>query len=76
MHPMFVKLFLENGADDMLAEEEDRRRTANRARRARLAARRRFSSSASTSSASFSRYNVTNIGCIASSSSPYPRQSP
>jgi hypothetical protein len=34
MHPMFVKLFLENGADDMLAEEEDRRR-ASRARRAR-----------------------------------------
>jgi len=31
MHPMFVKLYLENGADDMLAEEEDRRR----ARRAR-----------------------------------------
>jgi hypothetical protein len=35
MHPMFVKLFLENGADDALAEEEDRRRAANRARRAR-----------------------------------------
>jgi hypothetical protein len=35
MHPMFVKLFLENSADDVLAEEEDRRRTANRARRAR-----------------------------------------
>ena len=35
MHPMFVKLFLENGADDVLAEEEDRRRAANRARRAR-----------------------------------------
>ena len=35
MHPMFVKLFLENSADDMLAEEEDRRRAANRARRAR-----------------------------------------
>ena len=34
MHPMFVKLYLENGADDVLAEEEDRRR-ANRARRAR-----------------------------------------
>jgi len=34
MHPMFVKLFLENGADDMLAEEDDRRR-ANRARRVR-----------------------------------------
>ena len=36
MHPMFVKLYLENGADDMLADEEDRRRTVNRARRARL----------------------------------------
>ena len=34
MHPMFVKLYLENDADDMLAEE-DRRRAANRARRAR-----------------------------------------
>ena len=28
MHPMFVKLFLENSADDMLAEEEDQRRAA------------------------------------------------
>jgi hypothetical protein len=35
MHPMFVKLFLENDADDVLAEEEDRRRAANRARRPR-----------------------------------------
>jgi hypothetical protein len=35
MHPMFVKLYLENGADDVLAEEEDRRRSANRSRRAR-----------------------------------------
>ena len=35
MHPMFVKLFLENDADDVLAEEEDRRRAAHRARRAR-----------------------------------------
>jgi hypothetical protein len=34
MHPMFVKLFLENSADD-LTEEEDRRRTANGARRSR-----------------------------------------
>jgi hypothetical protein len=33
MHPMFVKLFLENDADDLLAEDEDRRRAANRARR-------------------------------------------
>jgi hypothetical protein len=30
-----VKLFLENSADDMLAEEEDQRRAANRSRRAR-----------------------------------------
>ena len=35
MHPMFVKLFLENSDDDVLAEEEDRRRPANRARRSR-----------------------------------------
>jgi len=35
MHPMFVKLFLEPGADDLLADEEAERRTANRARRAR-----------------------------------------
>ena len=35
MHPMFVKLYLENDADDVLAEEEDRRRAANRARRSR-----------------------------------------
>ena len=34
MHPMFVKLYLENDADDVLAEV-DRRRAANRARRAR-----------------------------------------
>ena len=33
MHPMFVKLFLENDADDGQAEE-DRRRAANRSRRA------------------------------------------
>ena len=33
MHPMFVKLYLEND-DDVLAEE-NRRRGANRARRAR-----------------------------------------
>ena len=35
MHPIFVKLFLENDADDVLAEEEDRRRAANRTRRVR-----------------------------------------
>jgi hypothetical protein len=34
MHPMFVKLYLENDADDVLAEE-DRRRAANRSRRVR-----------------------------------------
>jgi hypothetical protein len=33
MHPMFVKLFLENDADDGQAEE-DRRRALNRSRRA------------------------------------------
>lgn len=32
MHPMFVKLFLETDADDLLAEEEERRRSANIAR--------------------------------------------
>ena len=35
MHPMFVKLYLENDADDAQAEQENRRRVANRARRAR-----------------------------------------
>ena len=35
MHPMFVELYLESNADDVLAEEENRRRTANRTRRAR-----------------------------------------
>jgi hypothetical protein len=35
MHPMFVKLYLENDADEVLAEEENRRRAANRARRVR-----------------------------------------
>jgi hypothetical protein len=35
MHPMFVTLFLENDADDNLAEEEDRRRALSRARRSR-----------------------------------------
>jgi hypothetical protein len=33
MHPMFVKLFLENDTDDGLAEDE-RRRAVNRSRRA------------------------------------------
>jgi hypothetical protein len=36
MHPMFVTLFLETDADDLLAEEEARRRAA-RARRDRPA---------------------------------------
>ena len=35
MHPMFAKLYLDNDADDVLAEEEDRRRAANRTRQAR-----------------------------------------
>jgi len=35
MHPMFVTLYLENDADEVLAEEENRRRAANQARRAR-----------------------------------------
>ena len=35
VHPMFVKLFLEDGADDPLAEE-DRRRTGRRSRRIRV----------------------------------------
>jgi hypothetical protein len=30
---MFVKLFMESDADDLLAEEQDRRRQARRARR-------------------------------------------
>jgi hypothetical protein len=33
MHPMFVKLFIETDADDMLPDE-DRRRRARRSRRA------------------------------------------
>ena len=36
MHPMFIKLFIESDADDLLAEE-DRRRRARRSRRARPA---------------------------------------
>ena len=35
MHPMFVTLYLENDADEVLAEEESRRRAASRARRTR-----------------------------------------
>ena len=36
MHPMFVQLFIESDADDLLAEE-DRRRRVRRSRRARPA---------------------------------------
>jgi hypothetical protein len=32
MHPMFVKLFLEADADDLLADEEEQRRRASLAR--------------------------------------------
>jgi hypothetical protein len=34
MHPMFVKLYLETDADDLL-DEERKRRSANRAKRLR-----------------------------------------
>jgi hypothetical protein len=37
MHPMFVKLFIETDADDLLAEEEAKRRHARRTRRTRPA---------------------------------------
>jgi hypothetical protein len=37
MHPMFVKLFIETDADDLLPEQEARRRAARRARRDRPA---------------------------------------
>jgi len=41
MHPMFVKLYLEPEADDLLADEQERRRTARLARhnRSRMAVR-------------------------------------
>jgi hypothetical protein len=35
MHPMFVKLFLEPDADDLLADEEERRRRSKAARQNR-----------------------------------------
>ena len=35
MHPMFVTLFLETDADDLLTEEQDKRRHVRRARRSR-----------------------------------------
>ena len=37
MHPMFVKLFIETDADDLLAAEEAGRRSARRSRRTRQA---------------------------------------
>ncbi len=33
MHPMFVKLFMETDADDLLAEEQDQRRRTRQAKR-------------------------------------------
>jgi len=35
MHPMFARLFIETGTDDLLAEEQDRKRRAHAARRGR-----------------------------------------
>ena len=37
MHPMFVKLFIETDADDLLATEKARRRSTRRSRRIRPA---------------------------------------
>jgi hypothetical protein len=37
MHPMFVTLFIETDADDLLTEEQDRKRRAHAARRGRAA---------------------------------------
>jgi hypothetical protein len=37
MHPMFVKLFIETDADDLLDAEKTRRRSARRYRRSRPA---------------------------------------
>jgi hypothetical protein len=37
MHPMFVRLFIETDAEDLLAEEQDRKRRAHPARRGRSA---------------------------------------
>ena len=37
MHPMFVRLFIETDADDLLTQEQDRKRRAHTARRARSA---------------------------------------
>ena len=35
MHPMFVTLFIETDADDLLAEERDRKRREQTAKRGR-----------------------------------------
>ena len=37
MHPLFVTLFIETDADDVLTEEQDRKRHAHAARRGRSA---------------------------------------
>ena len=37
VHPMFVTLFIETDADDLLTEEQDRKRHAYAARRGRSA---------------------------------------
>lgn len=37
MHPVFVTLFLETDADDLLSEEQDRKRRAHAARHGRSA---------------------------------------
>ena len=37
MHPMFVTLFIETDADDLVAEEQDRKRRARAVRRGRSA---------------------------------------
>jgi hypothetical protein len=37
MHPMFVALFIETDADDLLTEEQDRKRRTHAARRSRSA---------------------------------------
>ena len=37
MHPLFVTLFIETDADDLLAGEQDRKRRARAARRGRSA---------------------------------------
>ena len=37
MHPMFVRLFIETDADDLLIEDQDRKRRARAVRRGRSA---------------------------------------